>query len=91
MPTRMNLEIYAHTELFRKLFKCYAYTDSYLLFQYVRENHFAVVSIYKTSPKCYRVMTYTSHCCASRESEYSSYRSIIDMCVYLEKLTERLR
>lgn len=91
MPTRMNLEIYAHTQQFRKLFKCSAYTDSFLMFQCVREYYFSVVSIYKTSPKCYRVMTYISHCSSSRESDYSSYRSIIDMCVYLEKLAERLR
>ena len=90
MPTRMNLEIISHTRLFARLFKCAEFTDEYLHFKHVGRYWYATATIYKTSSKCFRVMTYTNYCTNRRSSEYKSFRSLSDLCSYLETLAEKL-
>ena len=90
MPTRMNLEIISHTRQFAKLFKCSEFTDNYLNFKHVGRYWYAIATIYKTSTKCFRVMTYTMYCTNSKNSEYKSFRSITELCNYLETLAEKL-
>ncbi len=90
MPTRFNLEIISHTRLFRKLFTCGEFTNDYLSFQHVGRYYFSHVTVCKTSSKCIRVMSYTSYCNAQKWSEYNSFRSISDLCIYLETLAEKL-
>lgn len=86
--TRLNLEIYSHTKNFRKLFKCRSYTDSYLFFECLSRYAYWSVSIYKTSRNCYRVMWYASYMQVRKQSGYISFRSIADMCVFLDSLCD---
>ena len=88
--TRLNLEIYAHTLEFNKRFKVRAYTDSYLYFEALTRYDFGSIAIYRTSSKCYRVMSYRSHLQVSRYSDYKSFRTISELCVYLETFSKML-
>ena len=91
MPTRLHLEIFAHTDEFRKKFKAEFFTDVYICFGYLSRWTFAQANIYRTSAKCYRVMTYNSYLGADKRCSYISFRSIADMCVYLENWATGLR
>lgn len=86
--TRLNLEIYSHTKYFRKMFQCRAYTDSYLFFECLSRYEYKSVAIYKTSLHCYRVMWYASYLQVRKQSGYISFRSIADMCVFLDSLCD---
>lgn len=88
--TRLNLEIYAHTLEFNKRFKVRAYTDSYLYFEALTRYDFGSVAIYRTSKHTYRVMFYRSHLQVNRYSEYKSFRTIAELCVYLEAFSRTL-
>lgn len=88
--TRLNLEIYCHTLDFRKRFKLRSCTDSYLYFEALTRYDFGSIAIYRTSSKCYRVMSYRSHLQVSRFSEYKSFRTIAELCVYLETFSKTL-
>lgn len=88
--TRLNLEIYSHTDSFKNRFRCFAFTDSYLKFQYISLYDFCDVSILKSSVHCFRVMIFKSHLSVDRIAEYKSFRTISDMCVYLETLSKSL-
>lgn len=90
MPTRLNLEIISHTRLFAKLFKCAEFTDNYLNFKHVGRYWYATATICKTSTKCFRVITYKSYCTNRKHGEYKSFRSITELCAYLETLAEKL-
>ena len=90
MPTRLNLEITKHTNKFSKLFKCFEYTDEYLNFKHIGRHWYAQATICMTSSKCFRVMTYTSYCTGRRHGEYKSFRSMWELCDYLETLAEKL-
>lgn len=89
MPTRINLEIYAHTKEFKRLFKCAEFTDVYLNFKHIDQYWYSQVTIYKTSAKCYRAMYYSSYCACKKQCAYKSYRSLADLCVDLETFAER--
>lgn len=86
MPTRMQLEIYSHTVQFKKRFHLDGYTDRYLCFKCVMQYRYCLVTIYCTCAKCYRVMTYKSYCSTRKESEYKSFRTLSELCNYLEDL-----
>ncbi|AXH75977.1 MAG: hypothetical protein [Inoviridae sp.] len=88
--TRLNLEIYAHTLEFSKRFKVRSYTDSYLYFESLTRYDFGSVAIYRTSKHTYRVMSYRSHLQVSRFSDYRSFRTIAELCLYLETFSKKL-
>lgn len=82
--TRLQLEIMSHTLEFKRKFKVRYFTDSYLFFEWVSRYEYRSVAVYRTSAHCYRIIYYTSRLCVSRNSEYASFRSIQDLCVFLE-------
>lgn len=88
--TRLNLEIYSHTMYFRKRFKVFAYTEEYLQFTYNSYYDYACVTIMKTSQKCFRVMSFISHLQVKKLAEYKSFRTIAELCVYLDTLSVSL-
>lgn len=88
--TRLNLEIYSHTMNFRKRFKVFAYTEEYLQFTYNSHYDYACVTIMKTSRHTYRVMSFISHLQVKKLAEYKSFRTIAELCVYLDTLSVQL-
>lgn len=84
--TRLNLEIRSHTVKFSNRFRLRSYTDDYLCFEYLSNTEFWSVSIIKTSAHCFRVIAYCSFLSVQRIAEYRSFRTIADMCVYLDSI-----
>ena len=89
--TRLYSEIRSHTLNFARKFRCRAYTDNYLFYEFLNQVAYHSVAIIKTSNYCYRVIFYSSLmlvCRKSvyRKSEYKSFRTIADMCVYLDSI-----
>lgn len=84
--TRLYLEIRSHSLNFARTFRCRAYTDTYLLYEFLNKSVYISVAIIKTSINCYRVIHYSSFMSVSRKSEYKSFRTIADMCVYLDSI-----
>lgn len=84
--TRMYLEIRSHSLNFARIFRCRAYTDNYLLYEFLNKFVYISVAIIKTSINCYRLIHYSSFMTVSRKSEYKSFRTIADMCVYLDSI-----
>lgn len=83
---RLISEIFSHTLIFARKFRCRAYTDDYLLYEYLNLGVYKSVAIIKTSAHCYRVICYSSFMMDSKKSEYKSFRTIVDMCVYLDSI-----
>lgn len=90
MATRLCLEIYSHVNAFRKYFQLVNTTSDYLYFKGAKRYSNATVAIYRTSCKCYRVMYYSSRLAIDCKSEYKSFRSIQDMCVWLDTIARAL-
>lgn len=90
MPKRLLLELKTHTRDFDKRFKLNACTSDYMHYNFTNRYYQSTVTIYRTCAKCYRVMTYVSYLQVQKASEYKSFRSISDLCVYLENLASRL-
>lgn len=90
MPTRMQLEIQSHTRQFKSKFALDSCTDKYQCYRHTGRFWYCLVTIYSTCAKCYRVMTYKSYCQVNRLSEYKSFRTLSELCVYLENLAEQL-
>lgn len=86
MPTRLQLEIYSHTRRFSKRFKVDCATDRFILYRMLSGYTYAVVAVYTTCAKCYRVMLYYSCSSVRYGSTYTSFRSIADLCVWLDDL-----
>ena len=84
--TRLYLEIRSHSLSFARNFRCRAYTDSYLFYEFLNKFVYISVAIIKTSINCYRVIYYSSFMTVSRKSEYKSFGTIADMCVYLDSI-----
>lgn len=84
--TRLYLEIRSHSLNFARKFRCRAYTDSYLFYEFLNKVGYISVAIIKTSINCYRVIYYSSFMTVSRKSDYKSFRTIADMCVYLDSI-----
>ena len=72
----------------RRKFRVLASTDNYLMLASREYYHCSYVSIYRTSKNCFRIMVYllTSGEC----SLYNSYKSVKDLCVYLDILSSML-
>ena len=84
--TRLYSEIRSHTLNFARKFRCRAYTYDYLFFEFLNQVAYHTVAIIKTSNYCYRVIHYSSFMTVSRKSEYKSFRTIADMCIYLDSI-----
>lgn len=85
MRTRLELEIISHAPTFAKYARCRVSTGSYLYFDVLRGNDYMTFAIYRTSAHCYRVMRYISYCGISVGTQYISFRSIQELCLYLEQ------
>lgn len=85
-PTRLSLDIRSRTLNFARKFRCRAYTNDYLFYEFLNQVDYNSVAIIKTSNYCYRVIHYSSCMTVSRKSEYKSFRTIADMCVYLDSI-----
>lgn len=84
--TRLSLEICSHTLNFARIFRCRAYTADYLFYEFLNQVAYKSVVIIKTSNHCYRVVYYSSFMNGTCKSEYKSFRTIADMCVYLDSI-----
>lgn len=72
----------------RRKFRYLARTDNFVLLASREYYHYSYVSIYRTSKNCIRVMVYilTAGDC----SFYNTYKSVKDLCVYLDTLSSML-
>ena len=86
--TRLQLEIYSHAYTFRERFRLMRGTEYYLYFESSYKYQMRTVAIYKTSAKCFRVMYFYGNASIEFFSEYTSFRSIAALCVYLEKISK---
>lgn len=84
--SRLHFAIVSNTLNFARKFRCRAYTDDYLFYEFLNQVAYNSVVIIKTSNHCYRVIHYSSFMTVSRKSEYKSFRTIADMCVYLDSI-----
>lgn len=88
--TRLQLEIISHTIEFRRKFRVNACTDCYIQFVANTRYDFASATVYRTSAKCFRLMWFHSHLQVRKFSEYKSFRTFADLCLYLETLSAML-
>lgn len=86
VATGLHSQICSHTLNFARKFRCRAYTVDYLFYDYLNQGVYKSVSIIKTSNYCYRVLHFASFMSVSCKSEYKSFRTILDMCVYLDSI-----
>lgn len=72
----------------RRKFRILASSDNFVLLASREYYHCSYVSIYRTSKNCIRVMVYilTAGVC----SFYNTYKSVKDLCVYLDTLSSML-
>lgn len=84
--SKLNFEVRLRSKKFSKLFRLRSYTDDYLCFEYISSSVYCNVSIIKTSVHCYRVLVYCSWHSVQRIAEYRSFRSICDLCSYLDSI-----
>ena len=82
----LYLAICSHTLYFARTFRCRGCTVNYLFYEFLNQYVYKTVAIIKTSNYCYRVIHYSSFMSVSRNSEYKSFRTIADMCVYLDSI-----
>ena len=84
--TRLSLEICSHTLNFARKFRCRAYTNDYLFYEFLNQVAYNSVAIIKTSNYSYRLIHYSSSMTGTRKSVYKSFRTIKDMCFYLDSI-----
>lgn len=94
MPTRFSLAIYSGTRYFSKLFKVWFARGDFVV--YKREDqygHIAIVSVFATSKKCYRVMFGTDMAKYGEDYrtmvQYKSFRTQEQLCLWLDTLKDR--
>ena len=83
----LYLQINALTTNFRSRFRVHSYTDSYVHFVANTCSDIASVCVYRTSEKCFRVMFYHSHLQNCKVSDYKSFRTLSELCYYLDTLS----
>lgn len=88
--TRLCLELYSHTVYFRDKYKLKNSACDYLYFEGVTRYCNSSVAIFRTSCKCYRVMYYKSRLSTDYVADYKSFRSIAQLCVYLDAIAKKL-
>ena len=84
--SRLNSEIVSRALNFARKFRCRSCTEDYLFYEFLNQVAYNSVVIIKTSQNCYRLVYYSSNMLGSCYSEYKSFRSIADMCVYLDSI-----
>lgn len=82
----LNTEIVSRASNFARKFRCRSCTDDYLFYEFLNQVGYNSVVIIKTSKNCYRLVFYSSYMTGSCYSEYKSFSSIADMCVYLDSI-----
>lgn len=83
---RLYSAIVSKTSVFIRKFGCVSCTNDYLFFESFNQIAYNSIVILQTSRNCYRLVHYSSFITGSRKSEYKSFRSISDMCVYLDSI-----
>lgn len=83
----LYLQINALTTNFRSKFRVHSYTDSYVHFVANTCSDIASVCVYRTSDRCFRVMFYHSHLQNCKVSDYKSFRSLSELCYYLDTIS----
>lgn len=78
--------IRSRSKEFYKRFRLRSFTDDYLCFEYISCTEYWNISIIKTSVHSYRVLTYYSLDSVQKIAEYRSFRSIYDLCLYLDSI-----
>lgn len=86
MPTHLQLEILSYTDKFTKHYKLDSSTDKFLMYKMLTRTTYSIVAIFRTSTKCYRVMFYQSYLSVRKKSLYTSFRSMAELCVWLDTL-----
>ena len=84
--TKLNFAVRSLSKKFYNSFRLRSYTDDYLCFEYISCSEYCNVSIIKTSVHTYRVLVYCSLQSGERIAEYRSFRSISDLCSYLDSI-----
>lgn len=84
--SKLNFEVRSRSKKFYNTFRLRSYTDDYLCFEYISCSEYCNVSIIQTSVHCYRVLVYCSLHSSQRIAEYRSFRSIYDLCSYLDTI-----
>ena len=81
-----SIDKYSHCNL--RKFRILASSDNFVLLASREYYYCSYVSIYRTSKNCIRVMVYilTAGVC----SFYNTYKSVKDLCVYLDTLSSML-
>lgn len=83
----LYLQINALASNFRSKFRVHSYTDLYVHFVANTCSDIASVSVYRTSERCFRVMFYHSHLQNCKLSGYKSFRTLSELCYYLDTLS----
>lgn len=94
MPTRFSLAIYSGTRYFSKLFKVWFARGDFVVYKREdRYGHTAIVSVFATSKKCYRVMFGTDMAKYGEDYrtmvQYKSFRTQEQLCLWLDTLKDR--
>lgn len=84
--SKLSFEVRSRSKKFYNTFRLRSYTDDYLCFEYISCSEYCNVSIIKTSVHCYRVLVYCSMHSVQKIAEYRSFRSICDLCTYLDSI-----
>lgn len=83
---KLHFEIRSRSKNFYNRFRLRSYTDDYLCFEYISRTEYWNISIIKTSVHSYRVLTFYSLHSLQKFAEYRSFRSIYDLCLYLDSI-----
>lgn len=94
MPTRFALAMHGGTRYFKQLFKLWFARGDFAV--YKREDQYggmAIVSIFATSQKCYRVMFGTNMRRYGEDYrtmvQYHSFRTQTELCEFLDTLRDK--
>lgn len=86
----LSFDILKHTNGFSRYFVCTGVADNYAHFVAHTRTDYACVNVYRTSERCFRVIWYRSHLQTERLSKYRSFRSLTELCSYLDALSTML-
>ena len=90
VASRFESEIMSHTVKFNRKFRVFACTGSYIQFVANSCSDYASACVYRTSAHTYRLMWYHSHLLVCKFSEFKSFRTLSDLCFYLDALSDKL-
>ena len=79
-----------HTDFFSRVFLVKSSYGSYIQFVSNAHNFYACATVYKTSKTCYRVMWYQCFSQKHKFSQYKSFKTVTELCYYLDALSVNL-